>query len=97
VSDVVTRGEQAQRLLTDPLFQEARATVLEQIKEAVCAPALGDREMREQAVSILKGAEQFFRYFDLVLLDYDIHLAELTNEAQLKARHKAIEEQISNV
>lgn len=97
MSDAVTRGEQAKRLLADPLFQEAKATVLEQIKEAVCAPALGDREMREQAVAMLKGAEQFFRVFELVLWDYNIHLAELTNQAQIQARHQAIEEKINNV
>lgn len=97
MSDVVTRGEQAKRLLSDPLFQEARATVLGQIKEAVCAPALADRDLREQALAMLKGAEQFFRVFDMVLFDYDVHLAELTQEAQIKARHHAIQEQIDNV
>lgn len=97
MSDVVTRGEQAKRLLSDPLFQEAKATVLEQIKEAVCAPALADRDQREQAVALLKAAEQFFRVFDLVLFDYDVHLAELTQEAQIKARHQAIQERLDHV
>jgi len=86
------RAERAQRLLEDPLLQEARQT----LQSEVLSLPLGERERREAAVAMLKGAEQFFRVFELVMDGYKLERAELTNAAQIQARHHAIEERMRN-
>jgi hypothetical protein len=91
------RAEQARRLLTDPLFAEARETVETQLKELIVSLPLAARDEREQAVAILKGAEQFFRIFALILNDYQISNAEMLQEEQLKARSIAIQERLNHV
>ena len=91
------RAEQAKRLLNDPLFAEARDTVETQLKELIVSLPLSARDEREQAVAILKGAEQFFRIFALILNDYQISNAEMLQEEQLKARSIAIQERLNNV
>ena len=91
------RAEQAQRLLADPLFAEARQTVESQLKELIVSLPLSARDERDQAVAILKGAEQFFRIFALILNDYQISNAEMLKEEQLKARSIALQERLNNV
>ena len=91
------RAEQAQRLLADPLFAEARQTVESQLKELIVSLPLSARDERDQAVAILKGAEQFFRIFALILNDYQISNAEMLQDEQLKARSFAIQERLNNV
>lgn len=91
------RADQAKRLLTDPLFAEARQTVEDQLKQLIVSLPLSARDEREQAVAILKGSEQFFRIFTLILNDYQLSNAELLQEEQLKARAAAIQERLSNV
>ena len=91
------RAEQAQRLLADPLFAEARQTVESQLKELIVSLPLSARDERDQAVAILKGAEQFFRIFALILNDYQISNAEMLQEEQVKARSIAIQERLNNV
>ncbi len=91
------RAEQAKRLLTDPLFAEARQTVETQLKELIVSLPLSARDERDQAVAILKGAEQFFRIFALILNDYQISNAEMLQDEQLKARSIAIQERLNNV
>ena len=91
------RAEQAQRLLADPLFAEARQTVETQLKELIVSLPLSARDERDQAVAILKGAEQFFRIFALILNDYQISNAEMLQEEQVKARSIAIQERLNNV
>lgn len=94
--DALYRGEQAKRLLSDPLFVEARETVVGQLRDIIVSLPLSARDDREQAVAILKGAEQFFRIFEMVLNDYEIATAEMLSEAQIKARHAAIEDRLNN-
>ncbi len=89
------RAEQAKRLLTDPLFVEARGTVENELKDLIVSLPLSAREEREQAVAILKGAEQFFRIFALILNNYSLHHAEFLNAEQLKARSEKIEEMLN--
>lgn len=96
MSEAQYRAEQAQRLLADPLLQEARAMVVQALQAEVLSLPLAERERREAAVAMLKGAEQFFRVFELVIDGYKLERAELTNEAQIKARHKEIEERMRN-
>ncbi|WP_370682256.1 hypothetical protein [Comamonas sp. GB3 AK4-5] len=96
MSDVQYRAEQAQRLLSEPLFQEARALVVQALQTEVLSLPLAERERREAAVAMLKGAEQFFRVFELVIDGYKLERAEMANEAQMKARHQAIEERMRN-
>lgn len=91
------RAEQATRLLTDPLFAEARRTVETQLKELIVSLPLSARDERDQAVAILKGSEQFFRIFALILNDYQLSNAELLQEEQLKARSISIQERLNNV
>ena len=91
------RAEQAKRLLADPLFAEARQTVETQLKELIVSLPLSARDERDQAVAILKGAEQFFRIFALILNDYQISNAEMLQEEQIKARSIAIQERLNNV
>lgn len=91
------RAEQAKRLMTDPLFTEARDTVETQLKELIVSLPLSARDERDQAVAILKGADQFFRIFALILNDYQLSNAEMLQEEQLKARSIAIQERLSNV
>ena len=91
------RAEQAQRLLADPLFAEARQTVESQLKELIVSLPLSARDERDQAVAILKGAEQFFRIFALILNDYQISNAEMLQDEQIKARSIAIQERLNNV
>lgn len=97
MSDAQYRADQAARLIAEPLFIEARETVIKALQAEVLSLPLAERERRESAVAMLKGAEQFFRVFDLVILGYTIERAELTNEAQLKARREAVEERLRNV
>lgn len=97
MSDAQYRADQAQRLLSDPLFQEARATTIGALQTEVLSLPLQERERREAAVAMLKGAEQFFRVFELVIYGYKLERAELSNEVQIKARHVAIEERMRNV
>lgn len=96
MSQAQHRAEQAQRLLNDPLLQEARRAVVQALQAEVLSLPLGERERREAAVAMLKGAEQFFRVFELVIDGYTLERAELTNEAQIQARHHAIEERMRN-
>ena len=91
------RAEQAQRLLADPLFSEARQTVETQLKELIVSLPLSARDERDQAVAILKGSEQFFRIFALILNDYQISNAEMLQDEQIKARSIAIQERLNNV
>ena len=91
------RAEQAQRLLADPLFAEARHAVESQLKELIVSLPLSARDERDQAVAILKGSEQFFRIFALILNDYQISNAEMLQDEQLKARSIAIQESLNNV
>lgn len=91
------RADQAKRLLTDPLFVEARQTVEEQLKELIVSLPLAARDERDQAVAILKGSEQFFRIFALILNDYQLSNAELLQDEQIKARAAAIQERLNNV
>ena len=91
------RAEQAQRLLADPLFAEARQTVESQLKELIVSLPLSARDERDQAVAILKGAEQFFRIFALILNDYQISNAEMLQDEQIKARSIAIQERLNHV
>lgn len=97
MAQVASRAEQAKRLLTDPLFVEARQTLESQLKDLICTLPLGERDQRERAVAMLKGSEQFFRIFELIVFDYDVMNAEMLNEEQIKARHQAIQEQLNNV
>ena len=97
MSDAKYRADQAQRLLADPLFQEARAATIDALQTEVLSLPLQERERREAAVAMLKGAEQFFRVFELVIDGYHLERAELTNEAQIKARYSAIDERMRNV
>ena len=97
MAQVASRAEHAKRLLTDPLFVEARQTLESQLKDLICTLPLGDRDQREQAVAMLKGSEQFFRIFELIVFDYDVMHAEMLNEEQIKARHQAIQERLDNV
>ena len=96
MSQAQHRAEQAQRLLNDPLLQEARRAVVQALQTEVLSLPLGERERREAAVAMLKGAEQFFRVFELVIDGYTLERAELTNAAQIQARHHAIEERMRN-
>ena len=91
------RADQAKRLLADPLFVEARQTVEEQLKELIVSLPLAARDERDQAVAILKGSEQFFRIFALILNDYQLSNAELLQDEQIKARAAAIQERLDNV
>ena len=97
MAQVASRAEHAKRLRTDPLFVEARQTLESQLKDLICTLPLGERDQREQAVAILKGSEQFFRIFELIVFDYDVMNAEMLNEEQIKSRHQAIQEQLDNV
>lgn len=97
MAQAAARAEQAKRLLTDPLFVEARQTLEGQLKDLICSLPLSERDQREQAVAMLKGAEQFFRIFELIIFDYDVMHAEMLNEEQIKARHQTIQEQLDNV
>lgn len=97
MAQAATRAEQAKRMLTDPLFVEARQTLESQLKDLICSLPLSERDQREQAVAMLKGAEQFFRIFELIIFDYDVMHAEMLNEEQIKARHQTIQEQLDNV
>lgn len=97
MSDAQYQADQAQRLLSDPMFTQARQTVIGALHEEILSLPLQERERREAAVAMLKGAEQFFRVFELVIEGYRLERAELTNEAQIKARHVAIEERMRNV
>ena len=96
MAQVATRAEHAKRLLTDPLFVESRQTLESQLKDLICSLHLGERDQREQAVAMLKGAEQFFRIFELIAFDYEVMQAELLREEQIKARHQAIQEQLDH-
>lgn len=96
VSDTAYRAEQAKRLLADPLFVEARQTVETELKELICSLPLSEREQREQAVAILKGSEQFFRIFTLILNNHALLRAEYLQTEQLKAREAAIQEQLDH-
>ena len=96
-AQAIYRAEQAKRLLTDPLFAEARETVESQLKELIVSLPLSARDERDQAVAILKGAEQFFRIFTLILNDYQISNAEMLQEEQIKSRSAAIQERLNNV
>lgn len=96
MSEAQYRAEQAQRLLADPLLQEARALVVQALQTEVLSLHLAERERREAAVAMLKGAEQFFRVFELVVDGYKLERAELTNEAQIKARRNEIKERMRN-
>ena len=91
------RAEQAQRLLTDTLFAEARQTVETQLKELIVSLPLSARDESDQAVAILKGSEQFFRIFALILNDYQISNAEMLQDEQIKARSIAIQERLNHV
>lgn len=91
------RAEQAQRLLADPLFAEARQTVETQLKELIVSLPLSARDERDQAVAILKGSEQFFRIFALILNDYQLANAEYLQEEQLRTRSAAIQERLNHV
>jgi hypothetical protein len=53
------RAERAQRLLEDPLLQEARQTVIQALQSEVLSLPLGERERREAAVAMLKGRSSF--------------------------------------
>lgn len=97
MAQAATRAEQAKRLLTDPMFVEARQTLESQLKDLICSLPLSERDQREQAVAMLKGAEQFFRIFELIVFDYEVMQAEMLREEQIKARHQAIQEQLDNV
>lgn len=89
------RAEHAKRLLTDPLFVEARQTVEDELKDMIVSLPLSAREEREQAVAILKGSEQFFRVFALIMHNYSLHQSEMLSEAQTKARMEQIEESLN--
>ena len=91
------RAEQAQRLLADPLFAEARQTVETQLKELIVSLPLSARDDSYQAFAILKGSDQFFRIFALILNDYQISNAEMLQDEQIKARSIAIQERLNNV
>ena len=91
------RAEQAQRLLADPLFAEARQAVETQLKELIVSLPLCARDERDQSVAILKGSEQFFRIFALILNDYQISNAEMLQDEQIKARSIAIQERLNHV
>lgn len=97
MSDAQYRAEQAKRLLDDPLMKEARAVVEQALKDEILSLPLSERERREAAVAMLKGAEQFFRVFHLVIDGYKLERAELTNEAQIKARYQETQERMRNV
>lgn len=97
MSDLQYQAEQAQRLLSDPLFSQARQTVIGALQTEILSLPLQERERREAAVAMLKGAEQFLRVFDMVIHGYQLERAELTNEAQIKARYAAVEERMRNV
>lgn len=89
------RAEHAKRLLTDPLFVEARQTVENTLKEIVLTLPLAEREKREEALAILKGGEQFFRVFALILHDYELQRSEFINAEQCQARSAKIEEMLN--
>lgn len=97
MSDAQYRAEQAKRLLDDPLMKEARAVVEQALKDEILSLPLHERERREAAVAMLKGAEQFFRVFHLVIDGYKLERAELTNEAQIQSRLQAVQERMRNV
>ena len=48
-------------------------------------------------MAILKGAEQFFRIFALILNDYQLANAEYLQEEQLRTRSAAIQERLNHV
>lgn len=94
LAQMEARAEHAKRLLADPLFVEARHIVEDTLKDIILTSPISEREKREEALSILKGGEQFFRIFSLIMYDYELHRSEYTNAGQLKARAAKIEEEL---
>lgn len=97
MDDIEYRAQQAKRIVTDPLFVSAKGAVIAQLRDLVCTLPLEAREKREYALAILKGAEQFFRVFDLILADNEVHQNELLATEQARVRHERIQEQLNNV
>lgn len=96
MSDLRYRAEQAERLLSDPLFVEARETVIQALQAEVLSLPLHERERREATVAMLKGAEQFFRVFTMVIEGHKIERAELIQQAQIEARLQSVQERLRN-
>lgn len=97
MSEASHRADRAQQILDDPLFQEAQQIVLQALQTEILGLPLEMRERRETAVAMYKGAQQFFRVFDLIINEHRLEQAELTNEDQVRARLAVMNERLRNV
>lgn len=96
MSDTQYRATQAQQILDNPLFVEARATVEEALKAEILSLPLEATERRNTAVAMYKALEQVIGVFTLVINDYHLEQSEITNADQVRARLAAMNERLRN-
>lgn len=97
MSEAGYRADQARRIIEDPLFKEAQSVVLEALQTEILTLPLASVERRNDAVAMYKGAQQFFRVFELVINDYRLEQSEYTQQEQAEARLRAMKERLRNV
>lgn len=63
----ITRGKDAQRILNEPLYQEAFASVRDGIIKAMTQSAMGDEKTHNRQVIALQVLEQLKRQLQTVM------------------------------
>ena len=79
------------------MFKEAQNIVLEALQTEILTLPLASVERRNDAVAMYKGAQQFFRVFELIINEHKLEQAEYTEQEQAQARLDAMRERLRNV
>lgn len=93
---VIYRGEQARRVMEDPIVVEALQTVRQAIRDQAFALPIEAREDRERLVMMDKMGQQFINWFEFAMRNGEVSKKELLMVANTEAKLEAIRERARN-
>jgi hypothetical protein len=93
MSDAIYRGEQAARILNDPMVQEALGQIKGTLRDMFFDTDPADEKARQMLHMMDRARQQFERYFELLVYNAKVERSEVMAEAHAAARIDAIRRQ----
>lgn len=89
MSDVISRADQARRILSDPLYVEAMETIKTQMRDLFFV-GTQTAEQREMLHLMDQARERFQQVFEMAIMGAEIERHHLIEEEQRKTRWESI-------
>lgn len=90
MSDAIYRGEQAARIMADPLVKDALTQIKGTLRDMFFDTDPGDEKARQMLHMMDRARQQFERYFELLIYNARVEKSEVLAEDHAKARIDAI-------